>query len=82
MAVIFLVTGTSVVEADEVPAFFLKIAKNMPRVGRSEATSLDRLNGYILKTAKNAPRVGKRDVVIFSACNKKIKLTLKFFLFK
>ncbi|CAD1477543.1 unnamed protein product, partial [Heterotrigona itama] len=38
-------------KADEVPAFFLKIAKNIPRVGRSE--------GYndFLKSRRNIPKV-------------------------
>lgn len=38
-------------KADEVPAFFLKIAKNIPRVGRSE--------GYndFLKSRRNIPQV-------------------------
>ncbi|KAK1122134.1 hypothetical protein K0M31_009362 [Melipona bicolor] len=38
-------------KADEVPAFFLKIAKNIPRVGRSE--------GYddFLKSRRNTPKV-------------------------
>ncbi|KAG6802554.1 ecdysis triggering hormone preproprotein [Apis mellifera caucasica] len=41
--------------ADEVPAFFLKIAKNIPRVGRSE--------GYddFFKSRKNLPKLGNHD---------------------
>ncbi|XP_074111836.1 ecdysis triggering hormone isoform X1 [Cotesia typhae] len=43
------------VEADEVPAFFLKIAKNIPRVGRS-----GRIDEYLLtKQSKNYPRANK-----------------------
>ncbi|XP_043529237.1 uncharacterized protein LOC122538845 isoform X1 [Frieseomelitta varia] len=38
-------------EADEVPAFFLKIAKNIPRVGRSEG------NNDFLKSRRNIPKV-------------------------
>ncbi|XP_043529246.1 uncharacterized protein LOC122538845 isoform X2 [Frieseomelitta varia] len=37
-------------EADEVPAFFLKIAKNIPRVGRSEG------NNDFLKSRRNIPK--------------------------
>ncbi|XP_043287912.1 uncharacterized protein ETH isoform X2 [Venturia canescens] len=48
-------TSWQPVEADEVPAFFLKIAKNIPRVGRS-----DRFEDYFLKAAKNIPRIGRR----------------------
>ncbi|XP_076679234.1 ecdysis triggering hormone [Andrena cerasifolii] len=41
--------------ADEVPAFFLKIAKNIPRVGRSD--------GYddVFKSHKNLPKIGGHD---------------------
>ncbi|KAK0163058.1 hypothetical protein PV327_006769 [Microctonus hyperodae] len=36
LTVIALAIGWTTIEADEVPAFFLKIAKNIPRVGRSD----------------------------------------------
>ncbi|XP_044007552.1 uncharacterized protein LOC122852054 isoform X2 [Aphidius gifuensis] len=55
MAVLILIIAGSYVAADEVPAFFLKIAKNMPRVGRSD----DKLNEYFLKTAKYPTRTNK-----------------------
>lgn len=54
-AVTLLLTSSQPVEADDVPAFFLKIAKNIPRVGRS-----GRFEDYFLKAAKNIPRIGKR----------------------
>lgn len=46
--------------ADEVPAFFLKIAKNIPRVGRSE--------GYddYFKSRKNLPKLGSHDTQVGS----------------
>ncbi|KAF7382112.1 ecdysis triggering hormone preproprotein [Vespula maculifrons] len=45
------------VEADEVPAFFLKIAKNIPRVGRSG----DKFDDFFLNSPKNIPETGKHD---------------------
>ncbi|XP_011310218.1 uncharacterized protein ETH [Fopius arisanus] len=57
MIIVVLSCGVITVEADdEVPAFFLKIAKNVPRIGRS-----DKYHEYFLKQAKNVPRMGKRE---------------------
>nr|XP_031827718.1 uncharacterized protein LOC116424884 [Nomia melanderi] len=42
------IISQNVSKADEVPAFFLKIAKNIPRVGRS-----DGYEDYLLKSRKN-----------------------------
>lgn len=39
-------------EADEIPGFFLKIAKNVPRVGR-------RSDAYFMKNYKTIPRIGR-----------------------
>ena len=53
-------------KADEVPAFFLKIAKNIPRVGRSEG------NNDFLKSRRNIPKVsahGSGAQVLRSFCN-------------
>lgn len=58
MAVLFLIITGSNVDADEVPAFFLKIAKNMPRVGRSD----DKFNEYFLKTSNYPTKVSRRDI--------------------
>ncbi|CAK9819792.1 hypothetical protein ANTQUA_LOCUS10314 [Anthophora quadrimaculata] len=67
--------------ADEVPAFFLKIAKNIPRVGRSEG-----YDDYV-KTRKNIGKIGAYDagaqvfdlifIFLFSKC-----CILFFFSFK
>ncbi|XP_057328046.1 uncharacterized protein LOC130669280 [Microplitis mediator] len=61
MFVVICVTGMvlsinwTTVEADEVPAFFLKIAKNIPRVGRS-----GRIDDYLFnKQSNNYPRANK-----------------------
>ena len=44
---------------DSAPAFFLKIAKNIPRVGRSSAAE-----DFFLKASKNIPRIGKREEMV------------------
>ncbi|XP_034941596.1 uncharacterized protein ETH isoform X2 [Chelonus insularis] len=54
--VIVLATKWTTVDADEVPAFFLKIAKNIPRVGRS-----GRSEDFFLKPSRNIPRVTRGD---------------------
>ncbi|XP_015115374.1 uncharacterized protein LOC107040000 [Diachasma alloeum] len=57
LTIAVLSCGMITVQADdEVPAFFLKIAKNVPRIGRS-----DKYHEYFLKQAKNVPRMGKRE---------------------
>lgn len=45
-----------IAKADEVPAFFLKIAKNptLPRIGRSE-----RFQNFFYKAEKHIPRIGR-----------------------
>ncbi|XP_076180447.1 ecdysis triggering hormone [Ptiloglossa arizonensis] len=50
-----LLISQNATKADEVPAFFLKIAKNIPRVGRSD--------GYedLFKSRKNVPKLGGHD---------------------
>lgn len=61
--------------ADEVPAFFLKIAKNIPRVGRSE--------GYddFFKSRKNFPKLGNHDaqVVVIEINNSKLDLNFPLY---
>lgn len=64
--------------ADEVPAFFLKIAKNIPRVGRSEAYD------DFFKSRKNLPKLGNHDgqVVVIKINNSnsnEIQIFLCFF---
>ncbi|KOC66361.1 hypothetical protein WH47_08753 [Habropoda laboriosa] len=55
IGVLALFVGANASAADEVPAFFLKIAKNIPRVGRSD--------GYddFLKSRKNIGKIGGLD---------------------
>nr|XP_012143027.1 PREDICTED: uncharacterized protein LOC100875162 isoform X2 [Megachile rotundata] len=47
--------GQNATKADEVPAFFLKIAKNIPRVGRS-----DGYDGFF-QSRQNIPKIGGHD---------------------
>ncbi|XP_076756146.1 ecdysis triggering hormone [Xylocopa sonorina] len=51
IGVLALLISDNASRADEVPAFFLKIAKNIPRVGRSD--------GYdgLYKSRKNFPKI-------------------------
>ncbi|XP_043488929.1 uncharacterized protein LOC122515595 [Polistes fuscatus] len=53
-SILILFVVESLVKADEVPAFFLKIAKNIPRVGRSE-----KFDDFYSKSTDNNPSSGK-----------------------
>lgn len=59
------IISQNVSKADEVPAFFLKIAKNIPRVGRS-----DGYEDYLLKSRKNilkhAGHIGETQVPVIN----------------
>ncbi|XP_015433603.1 PREDICTED: uncharacterized protein LOC107189557 [Dufourea novaeangliae] len=55
VGVFALLISQNVSKADEVPAFFLKIAKNIPRVGRS-----DGYEDLLLKSRKNVPKIEGR----------------------
>ncbi|KAL2713349.1 ecdysis triggering hormone preproprotein [Vespula squamosa] len=54
-SIVILSVSQYSVEADEVPAFFLKIAKNIPRVGRSG----DKFDDLLLNSPKNIPGRGR-----------------------
>ncbi|XP_029165805.1 uncharacterized protein LOC114936698 [Nylanderia fulva] len=56
LGVIILLICQNVAKADEVPAFFLKIAKipTLPRVGRS-----GRFENFFYKAEKHIPRIGR-----------------------
>lgn len=56
LGVIMLLICQNVAKADEVPAFFLKIAKipTLPRVGRS-----GRFENFFYKAEKHIPRIGR-----------------------
>lgn len=41
---------------DESPGFFLKVAKNVPRLGRRSNIELD---NFFVKASKSVPRIGR-----------------------
>lgn len=45
---------------NESPGFFLKVTKNVPRLGR-RAHSLSDFENFFLKTSKSVPRIGRSD---------------------
>lgn len=44
----------------ESPGFFLKVTKNVPRLGR-RSHSLSDFENFFLKTSKSVPRIGRAD---------------------
>lgn len=45
---------------DESPGFFLKVTKNVPRLGR-RSQSINEFENFFLKASKTVPRIGRRD---------------------
>lgn len=45
---------------DESPGFFLKVAKNVPRLGRRSNNEYD---NFFLKASKSVPRIGRSNFV-------------------
>ncbi|XP_055919527.1 uncharacterized protein LOC129951422 [Eupeodes corollae] len=56
LSVVLAVTAMTL--ADESPGFFLKITKNIPRLGRR---SDKQFTNYFFKNAKQIPRIGRRN---------------------
>lgn len=52
--------------ADESPGFFLKVTKNVPRLGR-RSQSVNEFENFFLKASKTVPRIGRRDDKVFVA---------------
>lgn len=46
----------------ETPGFFLKVTKNVPRLGR-RSHQLSDFENFFLKTSKSVPRIGRSDGV-------------------
>lgn len=44
-------------KTDDIPGFFLKITKNVPRLGRRSDKEYE---SYFLKNVKQIPRIGRR----------------------
>lgn len=47
----------------ETPGFFLKVTKNVPRLGRRSHTLSD-FENFFLKTSKSVPRIGRSDNIV------------------
>lgn len=64
----------------ETPGFFLKVTKNVPRLGRrsqqSQTQSLSDFENFFLKTSKSVPRIGRSDGNV--SCLSKFSLFLNF----
>lgn len=54
--ILFVIVTLS--SANESPGFFLKISKNVPRIGRR---SVKEIEEFFMKQAKNVPRIGRRN---------------------
>lgn len=57
LIIFFIITNS--INADDNPGFFLKVTKNVPRLGRRSDNNFDE---YYRKVIKNIPRVGKREM--------------------
>lgn len=47
----------------ETPGFFLKVTKNVPRLGR-RSHQLSDFENFFLKTSKSVPRIGRSDSTV------------------
>lgn len=45
------------IACNDTPGFFLKVSKNIPRIGRRSSD----FDNFFLKSSKNVPRIGRRD---------------------
>lgn len=55
-----LIFGVICNATDESPGFFLKVTKNVPRLGR-RSQSINEFENFFLKASKTVPRIGRRD---------------------
>lgn len=60
----------------ETPGFFLKVTKNVPRLGRRSHDYGD-LGNFFLKTSKSVPRIGRSDETVRNHCSTIFTLILK-----
>lgn len=54
---------------EESPGFFLKVTKNVPRLGR-RSQSNNEFENFFLKASKTVPRIGRRDDKVCSESNR------------
>lgn len=45
------------IACNDTPGFFLKVSKNIPRIGRRSSD----FDNFFLKSSKSVPRIGRRD---------------------
>lgn len=57
---------------NESPGFFLKVTKNVPRLGK-RTNSLSDFENFFLKTSKSVPRIGRSEVFMVFVPTKKKK---------
>ncbi|XP_037044937.1 uncharacterized protein LOC119080633 [Bradysia coprophila] len=55
--IILLLGLLCMVTCNDTPGFFLKVSKNIPRIGRRSSD----FDNFFLKSSKNVPRIGRRD---------------------
>lgn len=69
----------------ETPGFFLKVSKNIPRLGRRSQNTLSDFENFFLKTSKSVPRIGRSgpvNTVIFNELmNNFLEKYIEFLLF-
>lgn len=75
LAASLLVSVVAICQADESPGFFLKITKNVPRLGKRGET-------FAMKNLKTIPRIGRSDQVRVSTKNFLQGLKRTYFLFQ
>lgn len=67
---------------EESPGFFLKVSKNIPRLGRRAASPLSDYDSFFLKSSKIVPRIGRSNPGYVSVLNvRKIYLFQRIYTF-
>ncbi|GAB0094602.1 ecdysis triggering hormone [Sergentomyia squamirostris] len=61
LLIVIGVFGLCFVFGDENPGFFLKITKNVPRIGRRSLPTSSEVDSFFFKGLKNVPRMGRRN---------------------
>ncbi|XP_059612633.1 uncharacterized protein LOC132259105 [Phlebotomus argentipes] len=61
---VILIFGVFFASGDENPGFFLKITKNVPRIGRRSLPVTSEVDNFFFKGLKNVPRMGRRNDLI------------------
>lgn len=64
---VLLIVGVICDNTEESPGFFLKVSKNVPRLGR-RSQSYNDFENFFLKASKTVPRIGRRDDKVRMIC--------------